>query len=322
ASPSAHAPAIDVINPPGVSEGRGRFGRPLGGAEMPEPDTAPGEQQNLPLSGRPGPSVSRAPVGGLNPPAQLLREQEPGRLRPQVLEPASVPQYGELDLPGAAQPPRPPGNLTLDGAIDLLLRRNLNLLALQHEIPMAQADVLTASLRANPAFYADTQLQPYGHYTRANPGGPPQYDVNLTYPLDVSHKRRARTVVAEKAKQVTEAQFQDAVRILIDNLYTAYVDVVAAEETLRYSRRSLEGLTQLFNLRRELFDRGQVREAEVEALRSQAGQARLQVRAAEQALERTTRTLARLMNVPRFEVASIRVQDPLRDARELPQAAD
>src|SRR5262249_3444458 len=155
------------------------------------------------------------------------------------------------------------GNLTLDAAIDRVVRQNLNLIAYRHEIDMARADVLTASLRANPIFYADTQLQPYGHYTRANPGGPPQYDVNLTYPLDVSHKRQARTVVAAQAQRVIEAQFQDAVRIQIDNLYTAYVDVVAAEETLRYSRRSLEGLTQLLNLRRELFERGQVREAEV-----------------------------------------------------------
>ena len=30
------------------------------------------------------------------------------------------------------------------------------------EIPQARADVLTASLRANPIFYADTQLVPYG----------------------------------------------------------------------------------------------------------------------------------------------------------------
>ena len=51
---------------------------------------------------------------------------------------------------------------------------------------MAQADVLTASLRQNPIFYADGQLLPYGHYSFARPGGPQQYDVNVTIPLDVS----------------------------------------------------------------------------------------------------------------------------------------
>src|SRR5205085_9540916 len=135
--------------------------------------------------------------------------------RTQVLEPASVPQYGELELPGRSDSPRPPGNLTLDAAIDLLIRQNLNLLAYRHEITMAQADVLTASLRANPIFYADTQLQPYGRYDPKSPGGPTQYDVNITYPLDVSRKRQARTVSAEKAKKVTEAQLQDTVRLQI-----------------------------------------------------------------------------------------------------------
>ena len=57
---------------------------------------------------------------------------------------------------------------------------------------MADADLLTANLRANPIFYADTQLIPYGHYSFLRPGGPPQSDVNINYPLDVSFKRAAR----------------------------------------------------------------------------------------------------------------------------------
>ena len=54
---------------------------------------------------------------------------------------------------------------------------------------MAEADILTANLRANPIFYADTQLIPYGHYSFLRPGGPPQSDININYPLDVSFKR-------------------------------------------------------------------------------------------------------------------------------------
>src|SRR4029078_6665857 len=98
---------------------------------------------------------------------------------------------------------------------------NLNLLALRHEIDQARADVLTASLRANPALYADTQFVPYGRFTRDRDRAATQYDVNITYPIDVSRKRQARTVAAEKAKNATDAQSQDAVRSQIDNLYTA-----------------------------------------------------------------------------------------------------
>jgi cobalt-zinc-cadmium efflux system outer membrane protein len=202
------------------------------------------------------------------------------------------------------------------------MRQNLTLLALRHEVPLAQADVLTASLRANPIFYADTQLVPYGKYDPSRPGGPVQYDVNISYPLDVSRKRRARTDVAEKAERVTEAQLQDAVRLQIDNLYTVYVDVVAAEETLRFSQAYADGITRLLNLMIELLKAGQVIQATTDAIRSQVEQASLQVREATQALGRSTRTLAQILNIPRSEAASIKVQDTLRDTRELPEPAE
>src|SRR5206468_9112132 len=117
--------------------------------------------------------------------------------------------------------------------------------------------------------YAATQPVPYGRYSPSAPGGPTQYNVNITYPLAVSRKRQARTNSAEKAKRATEAQLQDAVRLQIDNLYTVYVDVVAAEETLRFSRAYAEGITRILNLNLELLRRGQVTEATTDALQTQ-----------------------------------------------------
>ena len=118
--------------------------------------------------------------------------------------------------------------MTLDAAIEQLVSQNLDLLAAKLEVPMAEADVLTANLRANPIFYADTQLIPYGHFSFLRPGGPPQSDININYPLDVSFKRLARTRSAREARSAVEAQLQDAVRNQIDNLYTYYVAVVQA----------------------------------------------------------------------------------------------
>ena len=87
----------------------------------------------------------------------------------------------------------PPDGLTLDEAIERLVHENLGLRARSFELPQAEADILTASLRANPLLYADSQLIPYGSYSPQRPGGPVQYDINITYPLDVTHKRKART---------------------------------------------------------------------------------------------------------------------------------
>lgn len=308
-------PSVDIEGPPGAPESRSRLGTPIGSAGISSFDSAPGSQDR-PIGGRAGPSVSRAPVGALTPSTMKRAPEPPARFQPRTLEPADVPHYGNLELPTVSEATS--GGLTLDDAIERLVGQNLNLLALRHEIDQAQADILTASLRANPAFYADAQLVPYGRYSRVAPGGQTQYDVNITYPLDVSRKRLARTDSAVKAKRVTEAQFQDAVRLNIDNLYTAYVDVVAAEETLRYSRAYAEGITRLLNLNRELLKKGQITEATTDALQAQVEQAQFQVRESTHALGRATRTLGVVLNVPRDEVNSLKVQSRLRQSVDLP----
>ena len=102
-----------------------------------------------------------------------------------------------------------PDGLCLDEAIDRMLAANLDLLALRFEIPQADADVLTAGLRANPLIYTDAQLIPYGPYKSSRPVGPTEYDISITHPIDVSHKRKSRVQVARLAKSTIEAQFTD-----------------------------------------------------------------------------------------------------------------
>ncbi|MFO0888419.1 MAG: TolC family protein [Isosphaeraceae bacterium] len=315
-------PTVDVQGPPGLPQAQGRLGPPLGSAGISSFETTPGSQDR-PLGGRAGPSVSRAPIDALNPPTSAAPIREPrAPFRPPSLEPAEVPTYGELELPAREEKETGEAGLSLDRAVERLVNQNLNLLALRHEIDQAQADVLTASLRANPALYADTQFVPYGRFSRESPGGPTQYDLNITYPIDVSGKRKARTNSAVRARRVTEAQFQDAVRLQIDNLYTAYVDVVAAEETLRYSRAYATGITELLDLNLKLLKKGQITEATTDALRAQVEQAQFQVREAVQALGRTRRALAVILNIPREEAESLRLRATLRDVRRLPMTLD
>ena len=136
----------------------------------------------------------------------------------------------------------PPDGLTLDQAIELLVRQNLDLRAKYLRF-RRRADVLTASLRANPIFYADSQLVPYGSDSVRRPDGPTQYDVNISHPIDYSHKRRARMAYAARALEVMEAQYQNEVRLAIQNLYSAYVDVLAARRPCATSQRASRGST-------------------------------------------------------------------------------
>ena len=150
----------------------------------------------------------------------------------------------------------------------MLVHRNLDLKAKQLEIPQARADVLTASLRANPLFYADSQLVPYGSDSVRRPDGPTQYDVNISHPIDYAHKRRYRMAYASRTVEVMEAQYQNEVRLAIQNLYTAYVDVLAARETARYLETSIAGLDEVLRVNQGLFNQKNATSADVDQARS------------------------------------------------------
>lgn len=310
-------PQVDVNNPPGSPEARGRLGPAIGASGTSGFDATPIQTQQSIFGGRPGPSATRAPINQLAAPQPpVMRIQSISQ--PAPLESATVPKYGELDLPLQEEEEGPADGLTLDTAIDRLVKNNLNLLALKFELPMAEADVLTASLRNNPIFYADSQLIPYGHFSNQRPGGQTQYDVNVTQPIDVWRKRKARMIVAQRAKKVTEAQFQDAVRQQIDNLWTAYVDVVAARLTLKFSEKYSEGLRNLLRLTQDLVDRGQRPPADAAAIKSKLEQAELQVREATQALAKSKRTLGLLLNIPPREADGLQLRSTIYDLRPLP----
>jgi outer membrane protein, heavy metal efflux system len=319
---AAQGPQVDVDNPPGAPSSRGRLGPALGASGTSGFDANPVTTQESVFSGRPGAGATRVPIN------QLAAPQPPVMRLPPItqvapLQPTNAPRYGELDLPLQEDTEEGPADgVTLDAAIERLVAKNLSLLALKFEIPMAQADILTASLRNNPIFYADAQLVPYGHFSNLRPGGQTQYDVNVTLPLDVWRKRKARTLVAERAKRVTEAQLQDAVRQQIDNLYTVYVDVVAAGLTLKFTEKYADGLHYLLKLNEQLKGAGFIKKADLLAIKAKLELAELQIREATQTRAKTLRTMGRLLDIPKNEADVIRVRATIYDIRPLPTTTE
>jgi cobalt-zinc-cadmium efflux system outer membrane protein len=240
-------------------------------------------------------------------------------IRPPQAPPLTGPAiYGTLALPTEVATEGPPNGLTLDAAIDRLLAENLDLRAKFMEIPQAQADILNAGLRANPIFYADGQLVPYGRYTRSRPGGQTQYDVNISYPVDVSHKRQSRTVVATRAKRVLEAQYQDAVRIAIDNLYTAYVDVLAARQTVIYARKSYDTLGQVLHVTQTLYEKDQATRADVFRIMNLHEASYIGLLDAEETLKQKKRTLGVFLNVRPQDAEKIELRGTIVDRGPAP----
>jgi cobalt-zinc-cadmium efflux system outer membrane protein len=266
-----------------------------------------------PISGRVGVSGPRVSQEVTMPGGGEAGGREAAIARIPVLPNAELPNYGLLSLPTGPEDEGPASGLTLDMAIERMMRENLDLLAKTYEIPQAEADVLTASLRANPVFYADTQLEPYGQFSRVRPGGPGQYDVNVSHPIDASRKRQARMNSAGRALQVLQESLKDAARTQVDNLYTAYVDVLAARRQITYARAALEGLKRLqeTTARRvqELLDRP----AALDQVNILLYNSELSLVDAEQVLLKNKFTLGNLMNMLPSQAEGLQLRGSLFD---------
>ncbi|WP_435005644.1 TolC family protein [Tundrisphaera lichenicola] len=274
------------------------------------------------LGGRPGASVPRAPTDITRPGAGFGIRPTQGVTLPPAIPFSEVPLYGPLSVPDSSEGEGPPDGLTLDAAVDRLVRENLELRSLYHEIPKARADVLTASLRANPILYADSQLIPYGNFSEKRPGGATQYDVNITHPFDVSRKRQARTAVATQARFVIEAQYQDAVRQQIDAVYNAHVTILGARETVRYALASVTGLEQLLDKAQRLLKGGERTLGDVERIKLQLNSARIGLADAQEALRAAKRPLTPLLRIPLAEVESIELRGTIEDVAPPPPPGD
>ena len=315
----AQGPQFDVGSPPGAAGGASAVGQPLGAAAFPDF----GSPSNAPFSGRAGSFGSHIPASALSTPGvPVVQVRGAQTTIIQSTQPVQTTQYGELELPANFVEYGTPGNMDIDAAINQLVTQNLDLIAAKLEIPMADADVLTANLRANPIFYADTQLIPYGHFSFLRPGGPPQSDLNINYPLDLSFKRAARTASAREAKSVVEAQLRDAVRNQIDNLYTVYEGVVSAGLTLKFSEVYLAGIKRLRTLTEQLYRDGQIQESDFDAVKANVYKAQLQVKESRKAKIAANRALALLLNMPLEDVEQIDVYDPVGRVQELPASKE
>ena len=175
-------------------------------------------------------------------------------------------------------------------------------------IPESIAAILTTNLRARPLMYADGQLIPYESFSSRRSDGASQFDVNITYPLDVTSKRTVSARPARSAKTVAEAQFQDAIRIEIDKLYTAFVNVLEAQEKVHRGRES-----QAFRYRNLKASQARSEKETGERTQFRSGlisyqRARRTLLKAEEDLGRTRRALAQMLDLPPDEANRLEVE--------------
>jgi outer membrane protein, heavy metal efflux system len=307
----AQSPTIDTPDVVSPGSGRSPFGKTPGAG-----GSGPPSGNDSLLGGRAGPGSAKGISTSISTPGMSVAS---GLFSQQGFKPientpaAAIPASGPLAVPPTEENPGPSDGMTLDQAIELLIKNNLELRSKFFEIPQAKADILTASLRANPVFYADAQLVPYGQYTRTRPGGQTQYDVNVSYPLDLSRKRQARTASAVRATRVTEAQYQDAVRQTIDNLYSAYVDVLQARRTIAFAEASLEGQKRSLNAIEKLYEQGINKLTDVKRIRIQVNLAEQQLLESQEGYRKAKQALATQLNIPPDQADSIELNGTLKN---------
>lgn len=294
-----------------------------------EPSLGPGPGALAPSMDVPGGTAGLGAVGGKRRTGRLPRGAKPrsGASSLAAARGLQLPESLPAPVPVAAVPlpatiidaailddPGPSDGITLDAAIERMMAANLDVRGLRHELTQADADILTAGLRTNPLIYMDTQFIPYGSFSNTRPGGPTQYDLNITYPIDVSGKRQSRTVVARMARSTLEAQFQDVVRRQIDNVYRAFVNLQAA----RIDRLSAEAAVRrqqqfLEEFRRHAKPDDETAADAIDHLSFVLERARSSLAEATEAFEDAQEGLAILLNVPTDETSRLQPQGVLRD---------
>ena len=184
------------------------------------------------------------------------------------------------------------------------------------EIPQAEADILTASLRANPVFYADGQLVPYGQYSNARPGGQTQYDVNISYPARPdSQKRQARTISAHPGQEGPRGAVPGRRPPRIDNIYTAFVDVLRPRRDRPVRRGERRGApTTCSSRRRSSFKQGEKTEGRRRtASRSSSTTPRSACGRPRRRYRRPKRALGVLLNITPEQAEALEVRGSIKD---------
>jgi cobalt-zinc-cadmium efflux system outer membrane protein len=155
--------------------------------------------------------------------------------------------------------------ISLDQAIDLAIAHNHTLKATRTLILQNQAQEITANLRPNPTFSADTQFIPIfspQDFSGDNLNQTQQFDLGIGYLFERGHKRQRRLQAARDQTAVTRAQVADAERALAFDVGQQFVSVLLAESTLQFALQDLSSFQQNVDIGEAQLKAGAISEAD------------------------------------------------------------
>lgn len=161
---------------------------------------------------------------------------------------------------GVAQPESKniPSKLKFDQVIRATLLADNKIRAGLEAITQANADLRTSSLLPNPTLLTDGIFLPLQHWTPDRPGGPPQTDVQVGFPIDwfLFGKRVSAMASATQGVRQSESDYSDLIRTRVRDAAVAFYDVLEAKALLELARADTENLTKLEAATKKAADAG------------------------------------------------------------------
>jgi cobalt-zinc-cadmium efflux system outer membrane protein len=187
--------------------------------------------------------------------------------------------------------------LTIEQAVAEGIQNNLGLVAERYSVPIADARLLTASLRPNPVAsvwgnYLD--ILGTGFNAATNAAGPTESGARVDVVFERGGKRQQRIEVARAARSVAELQLLNAIRSVVLDVQTAFVEVLQAKSDLALAQETLRAFDEIVSVNTVRVRNGDL--AEVELIRTQVAQLQFENSVRRAALRlQTTRAQLRLL---------------------------
>jgi outer membrane protein, heavy metal efflux system len=205
--------------------------------------------------------------------------------------------------------------LTLEQAVREALDRNLNLLAERFNVKVADAAVLTASLKPNPVVtvnlmrpdrvLVDAGISPYEQVFRTD------------YVIERGGKRERRVDQAGLSKSVAELQLLNTTRSLVLDVESAFTDVQLAKLNLALARDNLTAFNNVVQVNSDRVRTGDLSQVELSRSRLAALQFQNDVRQQETKLRVARNRLSSLIGRgPNGDAVDV-VGDIRKDAQQV-----
>ena len=179
---------------------------------------------------------------------------------------ASVMETGSVASSVAASPAIPTLRLTLDEAVSLFLRQNLDLLMAKYGIESSKGRQVTARLFPNPVASMGLVSSPVQGRTLGNSG---QITSQIQQLFELAGKRGYRIESTAFGTQSAEASFEDAVRQLGFLVKDGYYRIQLARRRLVLAEENRDRFSRILEVNTIRFKKGYIAEVDLIRIRLQ-----------------------------------------------------